>query len=300
VRQRAARLDRLRDCAEETRHPRIAAADLSSSSMSAPMLVNGLMDSWAARAWSFASLRKRLGHSLVDTGSASGRLPFYLVAHNATSPEPGRHDLGLYVFDSDFDSDDAMRSLLADWSPISALTGADVFSSEHVAHHADRPTWRWLLAGPPGSGTPVHQDPWGYSSWNASCEGVKRWVLFPPDVPRSVLQPPRQDLVGRAFAWIFGQELPRPAAEFFDEVLPSLRAANLGHVELLQRPGEVVAFPAGWWHAVVNLTATIAVTESFGQPSDLRLIIDKLRAGGLDGLAALIEEQQRLQRASEQ
>ena len=58
-----------------------------------------------------------------------------------------------------------------------------MFSSEHVAHHADRPTWRWLLAGPPGSGTAVHQDPWGYSSWNASCEGVKRSVLHVSEDP---------------------------------------------------------------------------------------------------------------------
>ena len=33
----------------------------------------------------------------------------------------------------------------------------------------------------------------------------------------------------------------------------------LGEVELLQRPGEVVAFPAGWWHAVVTNDRCVVV-----------------------------------------
>ncbi len=73
------------------------------------------------------------------------------------------------------------------------------------------------------------------------------------------------------------------------QVLPGLRSADLGQVEMLQGPGEVVAFPAGWWHAVVNLTATIAVTESFGRPCDLDLVLTKLRGHGLERFAAEVE-----------
>lgn len=227
-------------------------------------------------------------------------MPFYLVAHNATSVGPGRHDLSLYVFDSNFESDVAFESLLADWLPLESIAGEDVFASKRTHDHPDRPSWRWLLAGPPGSGTPIHQDPWGYSSWNASCVGVKRWVLFPPSVPHATLHPPRQDRFSRALLWLFGAEPPRSAAAFMDEVLPSLRRENLGHIELLQQPGEVVAFPAGWWHAVVNLTPTIAVTESFGRPRDLHTILAKLRENGLTALALEVElgqhEQQQAQK----
>ena len=294
VSARAERLERLRDCEEHTWQPRVTAADhAAQSTLAGPMVVEGLIDAWPARLWTFENLRKRLAHTLVDTGSASGGVPFYLVAHNAVAPGPGRHDLALYVFDANFESDAALESLLADWAPLSSIAGADVFRSESISGRTDRPSWRWLLAGPPGSGTPVHQDPWGYSSWNASCFGVKRWVLFPPEVSHATLHPPRRDLVGRAFAWAFGHELPRSAAGFMDEVLPSLRLAGLGHVELLQGPGEVVAFPAGWWHAVVNLTPTIAVTESFGRPCDLDKILAKLCAGGLGALAAEVEEAER-------
>ena len=276
VRHRAARLERLQECADV--QPRVAADDTAAQrKMVAPMVVQGLMSSWPAmepcgtRSWSFDNLRRRMGHSLVDTGSASGGVPFYLVAHNATSPQAGRHDLALYVFDANFEGDADYESLLDDWRPLSDIAADDVFATERVRAHADRPSWRWLLAGPPGSGTPIHQDPWGYSSWNASCVGTKRWVLFPPSVPHATLHPPRRDLLGRTARWLGVGELPRSAAQFMDEVLPSLRSAGLGHVEMLQAPGEVVTFPAGWWHAVVNLTPTIAVTESFGRPCDLQV-----------------------------
>ena len=294
VEQRSSRLDRLRDCQAETNHPRVAAHDhAAQSQLTRPIVVEGLLESWPARHWTFDSLRDRMRHTLVDTGSAAGKMPFYLVAHNATELKAGRHDLALYVFDGNFESDAAYMSLTEDWRPLPTIAGGDVFASHDVGAHADRPSWRWLLAGPPGSGTPLHFDPWGYSSWNASLVGVKRWVFFPPDVPRDTLHPPRRDALGRAFAAVFGSEPPRPAADFMDELLPALRQSGLGHVELLQRPGEVVAFPAGWWHAVVNLTPTIAVTESFGRPCDLELIACKLRSGGLAGLAADIEENQR-------
>ena len=58
----------------------------------------------------------------------------------------------------------------------------------------------------------------------------------------------------------------------------------------MQHPGEVVAFPAGWWHAVVNIDATIAVTESFGKRRDIAEILQDLRTSGLADYAGLLEE----------
>ena len=77
--------------------------------------------------------------------------------------------------------------------------------------------------------------------------------------------------------WLTGLEPPRSAAAFMDEVLPALRERGLGHVELLQKPGEV------------NLTATIAVTESFGRPCDREVVLAKLRERGKAAFAAEIE-----------
>ena len=295
VEQRANRLDRLRDCAAHTHLQRTAADTAAASLSTGPIVVSGLLELWPAfsdgsgRGWTFSGLRARIGQETVDVGSASGGVPFYAVAHNATKPRAGGHDLAMYIFDSDFSG--AKASLLDDVAPLPALAGNDVFRGKTSADHDDRPLWRWLLAGPPGSGSLIHQDPWHYSSWNASVVGVKRWVLFPPDVPQAALHPPREDFIGRCFA-VFGVHLPRSAAMFMDEVLPQLRGAGLGQIELLQSPGEVVAFPAGWWHAVVNLSATIAVTESFVRPCDLEQSLLKLRAKGLGDFADIVEAEQ--------
>ena len=77
------------------------------------------------------------------------------------------------------------------------------------------------------------------------------------------------------------------------KVLPALKLSNadLEVVELRQRPGDVVAFPAGWWHAVVNLDATITVTESFGERHNLEEIVTALRAGGLGDYADVMEKE---------
>lgn len=288
VHHRAERLQRLRRFTE-CRARRVVASEFSMASFDAPVVMLGLLDDWPARrTWSFDTLRARIGQRLVDIGSiGSDGIPFYAVAFNAIGRAPGRHDLSLYVFDADFSEASGKASFLDDWRPLDILTSGDVFSVGQAASHPDRPDYRWLLAGPPGSGSPLHRDPWAYSSWNASLVGAKRWVLFPPDTPTVALHPPRSGLVGQLLA-LFGLAGFYGAAEFMDEVLPTLRDAGLGHVELIQRPGEVVAFPANWWHAVVNLDATLAVTESFGEARNLEAIVAALLAGRLGALADVI------------
>ena len=301
VEQRAAQLEGLRASSAAccAGYPRTACGDTEAlTSFDRPIVVEGLIDSWPALAhWSFAALRERIGQAEVDCGSSTGGVPFYLVAANAARPA-GRVDLALYVFDDDFSDEGGKAGLLADGpgEGLPALTAGDVFAEGEAAEHTDRPVWRWLLAGPEGSGTIMHRDPWGYSSWNASLVGCKRWVLFPPSVARETLHPPRTDLLGRAVA-LLGLSLPRGAACFMEEVLPGLRGRDLGEVEIVQHPGEVVAFPAGWWHAVVNLDATLAVTESYGRARDLPLLLRELRTGGLAAFAAVVEREAAATRA---
>lgn len=44
-----------------------------------------------------------------------------------------------------------------------------------------------ILIGPQRSGSPIHIDPNNTSAWNTSLVGRKRWVLFPEEIPKSIV-----------------------------------------------------------------------------------------------------------------
>ena len=59
------------------------------------------------------------------------------------------------------------------------------------------------------------------------------------------------------------------AIQYFDFIWPRLKKAE-NHpegripfvIECIQYPGETMFVPGGWWHAVLNLDNTIAITEN--------------------------------------
>lgn len=165
----------------------------------------------------------------------------YFLRYAATQTD----DSPLYVFDSMYDDDKRSCGITADYAP-PPYFAEDVFRA--VGEHR-RPPYRWFLFGPARSGTGVHVDPLATSAWNALISGSKRWVLFPPDVPRDVVRPK---------AWRQAGE-DDEAIDYFVTLLPRLRAARpdvaARMVEFVQRPGETVFVPGGWWHAVRSVAA---------------------------------------------
>ena len=171
-----------------------------------------------------------------------------------------KDDSPLYIFDATFDEDKYAKRLLEDY------TVPDYFSEDlfGLIGEKKRPPYRWFLVGPCRSGTTVHIDPLGTSAWNTLLFGVKRWVLFPPHVPKSVVK-------GRKLI------LPREddeAIHYFTTILPRIKRkaaacagkgdyANFECYEFTQHPGETVFVPHGWWHAVMNVTHTVGITQNF-------------------------------------
>lgn len=51
------------------------------------------------------------------------------------------------------------------------------------------------------------------------------------------------------------------AVNYFADLLPRIRQQQLRLVEFVQEAGQTVFVPGGWWHGVLNLEDTVAVTQ---------------------------------------
>ncbi len=82
------------------------------------------------------------------------------------------------------------------------------------------------------------------------------WLLYPPDIPRNIAK---------------GKEVMKKgeddeAVMYMKEIFPRLKEKYgdyLKEMWFIQKPGELVFVPGGWWHAVVNLDDTIAITQNY-------------------------------------
>jgi histone arginine demethylase JMJD6 len=159
-------------------------------------------------------------------------------------------DSPLYVFDGSFDDDAVSKSLLQDFH-VPSYFPDDLFS---LVGEKRRPPYRWFLVGPARSGSCVHIDPLGTSAWNTLLHGRKRWVLFPPGTPKAIAK--GLDVIRK------GED--DEAVNYFVDILPRIHKTYGDHtriIEFTQEAGETVFVPGGWWHSVLNIEDTIAVTQ---------------------------------------
>jgi histone arginine demethylase JMJD6 len=165
--------------------------------------------------------------------------------------ESNQDDSPLYVFDATFDEDRYAKRLLLDYT-VPKFFDEDLF---RLVGERRRPPYRWFLVGPQRSGTTVHIDPLGTSAWNTLIHGIKRWVLFPPHVSKSVVKGYKEILKGE----------DDEAIHYFTTILPRVkrRAASVAEAalagsgglggyenfecyEFTQYAGETVFIPHGW------------------------------------------------------
>lgn len=207
-------------------------------------------EGWSAvKNWTFEKLKQykpfmfKVGED--DKGyKVKIRMKYLLqYLHNNVDDSP------LYCFDSGYDGNSNTKSILNDYKPPSYFP-FDLFS---LVGEKRRPPYRWFLIGPKRSGTTLHIDPLGTSAWNTSIAGRKRWVLFPPGTSKSVAK--GLDVIKK------GED--DEAINYFVDLLPRIRAKHpdITMLEFIQNEGDTVFVPGGWWHAVINIDDTIAITQ---------------------------------------
>mmetsp|Transcript_22220 Transcript_22220/g.46473 ORF Transcript_22220/g.46473 Transcript_22220/m.46473 type:complete len:554 (+) Transcript_22220:602-2263(+) len=173
-----------------------------------------------------------------------------------------RDDSPLYIFDATFDEDKLAKRILEDYT-VPRYFDEDLLG---LVGERRRPPHRWFLVGPCRSGTTVHIDPLATSAWNTLVHGAKRWVLFPPHVPKTVVKGRKLILPGE----------DDEAIHYFTTILPRMKRraaaargaeddlyADFECYEFTQFAGETVFVPHGWWHAVLNVTHTVGITQNF-------------------------------------
>lgn len=156
-----------------------------------------------------------------------------------------------------------------------------------------------LVIGGRGATSSLHVDAYNWTGWHALLKGKKRWKLWPPST---------------AAHRMYGEAMPYDPNGIGEAIISNANAfAVLRHskhgdeddahadlaqfpklpdtgkcgkpFEVVQRTGEVILLPSGWWHQAYHVTTTIGVSSQYINVANHRFVIcSLLNLHGIDAL----------------
>ncbi|XP_010248182.1 PREDICTED: F-box protein At5g06550 [Nelumbo nucifera] len=231
-----------------------------------PVLLEGCLENWAAmKKWGRDYLIRVSKDFEFSVGPVNMKLEDYFrYADGAKEERP------LYLFDPKFA--EKVPELGSDYE-VPVYFREDLFS----VLGSERPDYKWIIIGPVGSGSSFHIDPNSTSAWNAIVKGSKKWILFPPDVVPPGVHPSPD-----------GAEVACPVSiiEWFMNFYGATKNWKKRPVECVCKVGEVIFVPNGWWHLVINLEESIAITQNYVSRRNLLNVLDFLKKPNANDLVS--------------
>lgn len=269
-----------------------------------PLLLEGCADGGIVSPktqWNLAELVKILGsRRRLEVAQADATVSVHDFVTYLTAPNTANDDDPVLVFETLVDDEhDCMINRFsippAFWGGGGKNKNGTLIKRHRTGCHAKADTsdllsasgldglafglHRWMILGPKNSGSNLHIDPLGTSAWNMLLMGRKLWVLFPPNVNENVLKS-KERVVSETDGGTGKEYEDFCASGWFSKQLSKIALCHQDvyakRVQFVQHPGETVFVPEGWWHAVLNLDTTFAVTQNFGHPHSIAKVASAL------------------------
>lgn len=134
----------------------------------------------------------------------------------------------------------------------------DDWMNEYYLSHTND-DFRFVYAGSASTFTGLHRDVYRSYSWSANIVGRKLWRLFPPHTERSLRRYPNNPT----------SEIVFDVRDVDRNVFKGFGHAEKYVMEVLQKPGQIIYIPSGWYHQVENLDDCISINHNWSNSNCL-------------------------------